>query len=54
MKKPILSIAHNKLDPQVISEFLAGNYSNSLIVENIEQYNITNVVNQFLATLNKV
>lgn len=47
-KKPILSIPTNSLPIEVINEFLEGNYRNQFIVENIEQYNIKNVVNCFI------
>lgn len=48
-EKPILSINTNKkIDVVLIDQFLSGYYENSFRVENIEQYNIKNVANDFL------
>ena len=46
--KPVISIKPFHLNPQVIDEFLDGNYTNQYIIENIDQYNIKNVTNEFL------
>lgn len=51
-QKPILSINPNVLNETVVSEFLDGDYSNKLVIENIEQYNIENVAQQFINLLN--
>ncbi len=48
VKRPILSIDSSRINVNVINEFLDGNYSHQYIVENIEQYNIKNVVYNFL------
>lgn len=37
-----------KLDTKKIDDFLDGNSTNSLKIENIEQYDIKKVLNQFL------
>lgn len=46
--RPILSIDSTELDIRLIDEFLAGDYSGSLKIGNIEKYNIQNVAQQFL------
>lgn len=51
--KPILSIKPFHLNKKIVNEFLARNYSNKYIIENIEQYNIENVVTQFLSLIKK-
>lgn len=47
-RRPILSVDTQKLDCENVDRFLAGDYSGQYRVENIEQYNIANVANQFL------
>ncbi|MCF1716389.1 hypothetical protein L0U88_17235 [Flavihumibacter sp. RY-1] len=44
---PILNIT-NKLEEEIIAEFLHGNYHNRYVVENLDQFNIKNVAKQFL------
>lgn len=46
--RPILSINPNNLDFEKINKFLNKDYSNKLIIDNIEQYHISNVVNKFI------
>jgi hypothetical protein len=46
--KPVLSIKPFKLKRQIVNEFLKRNYTNQLVIENIEQYNIQNVSRRFL------
>lgn len=47
-KRPILSInSSESLDEIKIKEFLNKDYSQSLKIQDVEQYNITNVVKQF-------
>lgn len=48
VNKPILNIT-NKLNTKVIEEFLDRNYSNQMVIKNIDQYRIENVTAQFLA-----
>jgi len=48
--RPILSIHSNTL-PQRIDEFLSGNYSDQLLIKNIEQYDIKNVAAKFLSRI---
>lgn len=52
IQKPILSIKTGALDPNIVDEFLDGNYTHGYKVENIERYKIENVVEAFL-TLSK-
>lgn len=47
-KRPILSIDCNNIDTEKFYQFLNGNYSQQYIVNDIEKYNIKNVVKQFL------
>jgi len=49
LEKPILSVKTGGLQTQVVIEFLEGNYSHALIIENPDQYRIENVTRQFLA-----
>lgn len=47
--RPILSIKSNKeLESKKIDQFLNKDYTNAYIIENIEQYDIKNVAQQFL------
>jgi hypothetical protein len=50
-KRPILSIESLKLDEDNVDAFFEGNYKDQLIVENIEQFNIKNVVNNFISLI---
>lgn len=47
-KRPILSISPYNLDHMKIEQFLNGDYSNKLVIDDIEQYNIRNVASSFL------
>lgn len=47
-KRPILSINTSSFNPEIIQEFLNGDYSHQYIVNNIEDYNIVNVAEKFL------
>lgn len=47
-KRPILSINPLNLNVSVIDAFLQGDYNQQYIIQDIEQYNIVNVANQFL------
>jgi hypothetical protein len=51
LRKPILNIVPNNPNMELISEFLNGNFSNSLVIENPEQYHITNVYRSFMSLL---
>ncbi|MBU4537185.1 MAG: hypothetical protein L6264_11705 [Weeksellaceae bacterium] len=52
--RPILNIKSNKmLDTESLLLFLAGNYSNKLIIGDIERYNIVNVVDDFIKLFNQ-
>lgn len=48
LKKPVLSVNSFVFDQQPAEEFLSGNYSNALIVEDPNQYKIENVAKAFL------
>lgn len=47
--KPILQVDTGAFDKAMVSQFLAGNYSQALVVKNPDQYRIENVARQFLA-----
>lgn len=49
--KPILSVKSFELDYEVINQFLDGDYSGSLEIENPEKYNIEEVTEKFLALI---
>jgi hypothetical protein len=46
--RPILSSMTNEFDYDTVASFLKGDYSNTFVFENIEQYKIENVVKKFL------
>lgn len=46
--RPILNINPQKDNEVIVNEFINGNYEQQLIIENINQYHISNVANQFL------
>jgi glycosyltransferase involved in cell wall biosynthesis len=48
VNKPILSVASNKLDKMSINQFLNKNYSTKLVMNDIEKFNIVNVVDAFV------
>ena len=48
INKPILSVNSIFLEKEKIDAFLNRDYKDSLVIENIEQYNIKNVANEFL------
>lgn len=53
-KRPILSINTNdKIDTELINDFLNANYDKALVMEDIDRYNIKNVANKFLNLINK-
>lgn len=47
-QKPIISIKPDGLDETVLTEFLDGNYTNRLRIDNLEKYDIRNVAKQFI------
>lgn len=47
-KRPILSINSNDIDENKIIEFFKHDYTHQTIIDNIEQYNIKNVAQQFI------
>ena len=49
---PILSINQKDIKEKVIVEFLNRDYKNAYIVDNLEQYHISNVVDAFLSLTN--
>ena len=49
-ERPILSINSNEdLNKELVKEFLSGDYSGSMKINNIDQYNIKHIVNQFVS-----
>ena len=50
--RPILSINPNNLAVDKIDAFFNKNYSKKLIIEDLNQYHISNVVNKFLNLVN--
>lgn len=53
-KRPILSLSSINLDLDKFERFLNRDYSMQYVVDNIEQYNIVNVVSSFLKLCNNV
>lgn len=49
IEKPILSIKFGALNTQVVHEFLQQDYRNAFQIENVNQYRIENVAQQFLS-----
>lgn len=47
-KRPILSINSNDIDENKIIEFFKRDYTHQTIIDNIEQYNIKNIAQQFI------
>ncbi len=45
--RPILSVSQ-KINKEIVSEFMNGEYKNALVLENMERYDIKNVVNEFI------
>lgn len=50
--RPILSINPSAINKQMINDFLSGNYSKQLKINNVEQYNIANIAKQFISLTN--
>ena len=46
--RPIISINPFQINKKIVDEFLAKNYTNQYIIQNVDQYNIKTVANQFL------
>jgi hypothetical protein len=46
--RPILSIHPNKVDEEKVNDFLKRDYSKKFIVNNVEQYHISSVVEKFI------
>lgn len=51
LKKPVLSIHCNEFNEGMIKEFMNGNYSQSLEINDIDQYRIENVAQKFLSLI---
>lgn len=51
--RPILSVSPSNPDKAIINEFLKKNYSQSFVIENIEQYQISNVALKFIQLCNR-
>ena len=52
-KRPILSVSSSRLNKDHISEFLNRNYTNQVVIKDIEQYNIKNVARTFISLMEK-
>ena len=50
--RPVLEITSEFNEKTIFNEFMNKDYHNAKIVDNIEQYDIRNVVNQFLSLIN--
>ena len=48
VQRPILSMKPFDIDKIVLKEFLIGNYEKQIEIDDIEQYNIKNVVSDFI------
>ncbi|MBD8490059.1 glycosyltransferase [Echinicola sp. CAU 1574] len=48
LKRPILSLRSNDFNPQLVIDFLDGKYESQYRVENVEEYHIEKVAQQFL------
>lgn len=48
LEKPILSIKTGSLNQEIVEEFLSGNYTRQLVIDDPEQYRIENVCNKFI------
>lgn len=46
--RPIISLNSSDVDRQLIEEFMKGDYSRQYVIDDIEQFNIKNVAQQFL------
>ena len=51
--KPILQINSEKLDGEIVLQFLESNYQNKLAIDNFDNFRIENVVKQFLSLENR-
>jgi hypothetical protein len=49
--RPILSSLTNEFDTSTVNAFLKGDYSNTFVFDNIEQYKIENVTKKFLSLI---
>jgi hypothetical protein len=47
-KRPILEIASAFSEQNIFNQFINGDYSNHLVCNNIDDYNIVNIANKFL------
>ncbi len=46
--KPVMSVAFGNLQPEIIDEFLIGNYQHKMVLPDKENYRIENVASQFI------
>jgi hypothetical protein len=52
-RRPVLSIDTGKLDTATTAAFLKGDYTNQVVMGDVERYNIKNVAKQFLELVKK-
>jgi hypothetical protein len=53
IKKPILSLKSYDLNLELLKEFLSRNYASAFKINNVDDYRIENVVNQFAYLFDK-
>jgi hypothetical protein len=53
VNRPILSVNSHNIEKETVNDFLVRKYDNQVKMENIDQYNIKNVVNDFLRLIKK-
>jgi len=51
--RPILNIRSFEFDTRIVDQFLFGDYQSALVIDQPDQYRIENVVQRFLALLNR-
>lgn len=52
-KRPILEITSDFKEQYIFDEFLFGNYTHQIVVENLERFNIRNVVKEMITLSNR-
>lgn len=48
LDKPVISIKYKALNKKIVMEFLGGDFSNRMKIQNVDQYRIENVCDKFL------
>lgn len=47
-KRPILYISYKNMDTNLVDQFLSGDYTGRYVIDDVDQFNIKNVAQQFL------